>query len=407
MASITKLSNGNYRIVVSDGYDIHGKQKRYSKNWKPPIGLSAKQQKKAAYTVAAQFEEECKSGYHSPERKMKFEAFAEEWFRMIAPKKYKARTILEYRRYAKCAYLEFGHLPLIRITPRVIQNYITQLESEINPATGRKMSAKTIKNYVFWVSSVLSYAVLIQAIRINPCATVFFPKHTKKDALIFTQQQANQFLKMLYETPTPTKYKVFFTLAIFNGFREGELLGLRWKDIDFKQGIITINQQLLYLKKDGQHTLHFDSPKTKSSKRSIRQPEFILSLLRYHYLEQLIAKERFQEEWTNQGYLFTAVSGKPLIPNAPYRWLKGFLKKHNLPPVNIHSLRHYCACTLITKGMDVKTVSDFLGHTSPTTTLSVYAHSFLESRAIATQVITDHLSEGITSLNALQTPNKH
>lgn len=396
MATIRKRKDGSYDIAVTV---------RYHSRWVPPEGIDEADQLQLVNQQAALFEAQCQQEQlRITGSNVKFRIFTEDWFAHIAPAQCKTRTIIEYKRYAKRAYAEFGEIPINMITKQTLQSYVIHLQEQKDPRTDSPISAKTVKNYILFVSSVFSYAVKTGLLQHNPCHDLFLPKVRKKEPRILEKQEAVRFLDLLLHEPdVPMKYRVFFTLAIFNGFREGELLALEWhRDIDFENSIININKASIYLKKDGIRSFLDDDPKTEKSKRSAKQPEFIMELLRSFRLDQMEQRCHFNGEWKDCDRLFLNDRGQPLVPSAPLRWLQRFLKRHNFPNVNVHSLQHFFASALITSGIDVKTVSELLGHSSTTTTLGIYAHSFQVARAKAMPTLVKCFPEEICNINPIR-----
>ena len=106
---------------------------------------------------------------------------------------------------------------------------------------------------------------------------------------------------------------------------------------------------------------------------------------------QKVKKKQLANQWKENNLLFTAWNGEPMNPNTPYHWLKKFCQRNDIPFYGIHSLRHLNASLLIKSGIDVNTVSEFLGHSNTTTTLNTYTHMFNEQKAICSNAIADAL----------------
>ena len=168
------------------------------------------------------------------------------------------------------------------------------------------LSPKTIKNYISFVSSVFDYAVHIKAIKENPCKNATLPKIPKREHKMFTIEQAKQFLDILDQPGTPVKYRAFFQLAIFGGFRRGEILGLEWSDIDFDTNIVHIRRTLHYSKKLG----YYDTePKSKSSVRALQLPENVILTIKQLRNDQLSTRFKLGDAWHSTERLFTTWDG--------------------------------------------------------------------------------------------------
>ena len=182
------------------------------------------------------------------------------------------------------------------------------------------------------------------------------------------------------ESEANYKYTVFFTPAAFTGLRRGELLGLEWKDIDFENDLLRVVRTSEYTKEKGIYT---DTPKTASSRRIIKLPHELTEKLRDFLAWQNDYKAKLGTKWVECDRLFTKTDGSPMGMRQPYRFFERFCERTGMRFVNIHSFRHFNASILIMNGVDVRTVQGCLGHSSATTTLNIYAHSFQEAQARA------------------------
>lgn len=253
------------------------------------------------------------------------------------------------------------------------------------------LSPKTIKNYISFVSSVFDYAVHIKAIKENPCKNATLPKIPQREHKMFTVEQAKQFLDILEQPETDIKYRAFFQLAIFGGFRRGEILGLEWSDIDFDTNIVHIRRTVHYSKKLG----YYDTePKSKSSVRSLQLPESVIFTVKQLRNEQLSKRIKIGDNWHNTERLFTTWNGRQMSGSAPSSWLIKTCERYGLPKVNLHSMRHLNASLLISSGVDVKTVQSVLGHSQASTTLDIYAAAFRDREAQALGAVADILNAG-------------
>ena len=221
----------------------------------------------------------------------------------------------------------------------------------------------------------------------NPCKRVTLPNMVQKERDCYTLEEAQTFLNCLENEPL--KYQAFFVLAIYGGFRRAELLGLEWKDIDFKTGVISISRTSLYTKERGIYT---DTTKTKSSLRSLKMPQCVLDILLRYKADQAKERMKIGDKWINSDRLFVTWNRSPMYPTTTFCWLKKFCQKYGLRELNVHSFRHLNATLLINNGVDPKTVSSALGHTQVSTTLNIYAHTFAEAQAKASETVADVLN---------------
>ena len=225
---------------------------------------------------------------------------------------------------------------------------------------------------------MLHKAVYWQLIVNNPADRVQPPKTQKPKRRYYDDEQCKYLLERL-ETQE-IKYKVAIILTIFTGVRLGELMGLEWDDIDFRNGIISINKASQYLSEKGIFT---KDPKTQNSIRDVAIPTFVISLLKEYqrwYEEQ---KKAFGELWINSNRLFIQADGKPMHPNTISKWFVKFVERIGLPVINFHGLRHTNATLLISQNIDIAVVSARLGHAQISTTFNFYVHPVISHNRIA------------------------
>lgn len=252
----------------------------------------------------------------------------------------------------------------------------------INEKSG--LSPQTIKHYHTFISSVLERAVKWGLILSNPCRRIDPPKATKKDIVYLTEDEAIRMLNLLQQEEI--SYRTLFTLLIYCGMRRGEVLGLEWSDIDFKNNVLSINRTSQYTNEKGIYT---DDVKTASSRRSMKLSGEVIELLKEYKVWQDEQRLAIGDKWNDTDRLFTQWNGLPMSLSTPYKWLQDFTKKNNLPKINIHSLRHTNATLLIKQGVNVRTVAGRLGHSVTSTTLNIYTHELQSADAAAA----DSLSE--------------
>lgn len=453
MATIEKR-NGSYRITVSAGYDMQGKQIKKRMTWKPLLDMTERQIEKELKRQAVLFEEQVQNGQFI-DSSIKFSDFAEIWLNDYAIPQLRPSTVDGYKRNLVRLNAHIGHIKLNKLQPHNItacykaifeegkliapkykakiplktilrERNITRLEIAEKYGIGKRtidtaVSGKAVNektaltiskslniplntlfekisesgdeltgNYMLHLhrllSSILEKAVKWQVILYNPCRRVEAPKVEKKEAAYLDEIQVQELLKCLHEEPL--QYRAMITLLLYSGMRRGELCGLEWSDIDFKNSIIDISKTSLYLTDRG---VFDDSTKTESSKRVIKIPGAALEILKEHKIQQ--AKEYFKlgDLWVKSNKVFTQWNGKPIHPDTITGWFSRFIKKNNLPPIHLHSLRHTNATLLIASGADLRTVSKRLGHSNMTTTSNIYTHAIKSADERAAELLNDIL----------------
>ena len=279
----------------------------------------------------------------------------------------------------KRIYTAIGHIRLDKLTARHIQKFIIELcdaeREDGRDRNGGKLSTKTIKLYKSMISTICDYAVKMQMISFNPCKNVTIPKVITPEKEFYTIEEAQQMLDLFRnEDESNFKYVCFYTLAVYTGFRLGELMGLEWKDIDFKTNVITVNRTCLYSKAKG--GLYTDTPKTSQSLRSLKVPQSIIDMLLKWKDLQDIQRQRVGSKWIETDRIFTKWNGLTLDRSAPGYFFKQFCERTGMRYVSNHSMRHLNASLLINAGVDVKTVQSCLGHSSATAILCIVFGGF-------------------------------
>ena len=251
-----------------------------------------------------------------------------------------------------------------------------------NETTGKPLARKTAVHHLNFISDVFTYAIRMGMLSDNPCRRVFVPKQEQLEKEIFTLDEVRTLFANLESEPM--KYQLYLMLAIYSGFRRGEMLGLEWKDINWEDNVISVRRTSNYTAAKGIYT---DTTKTKKSQRSSKFPPMIMELLKAYKAEQDEEREKLGTKWQDYDRLFVKWDGRPMNNNTPYFWLKEFCEANNFRFCDIHSLRHFYASALINKGVDAAAVSGALGHSTITTTTSIYCHVFNQAQARASEAI--------------------
>ena len=380
MATIRKRGN-SYQIRVSCGYDTNGNHKEQAMTWKPEKGMTERQIQKELNRVAVNFEEACSHGYKATA--VKFQDFAEEWFNEYARFSLRSTTFERMKQLTKRVYPAIGHLRMDKITARQLQGFINSLAKEgANEKTGKPLAPKTIRHHLSFISDIFGFAAKMDVVSENPCSKVTIPKGEVKEKQIYSQEEIALLLSKINNEPT--KYRAFFFLVAYSGFRRSEMLGLEWKDVDFENNVISINRTSNYTAERGIYT---DTTKTKRSKRVLKISPYIMEILKKLKAEQEEEAFRLGDKWIESDRLFVKWDGSPMNNQTPYGWLKEFCEKNEMPFYGIHSFRHFAASALISAGLDVVTVSGALGHCDSGTTLNIYSHMFQTAQARVAQAM--------------------
>ena len=385
--SIEKRGKNSYRLTVSEGFDLSGKPMIHRK--------TVHGTKKDAEVELAKFVTEVQNGLVIDGKSLKFSEFTEIWKRDYGSKELAPSTYKRYCRMLETRLLPyFGHFYINKIKPTDIMKFYDLLEKDTQlvrkqgnngAKTKKPLSGKTILEHHRLLRAMLHKAVYWQLIVANPAERVQPPKSRKPKRRSYDDEQTKILLENLeLLSIEDTKYKVAIILTVFTGVRLGELMGLEWQDVDFKNGIISINRSSQYLADMGVFT---KVPKTESSIREIAIPEFIISLLEEYKLWYEEQKAIYGELWTNSDRLFVQADGKPMHPSTISKWFVKYVGQIGLPVINFHGLRHTNASLLVAQNVDIAVVSARLGHAQISTTLDFYVHPLLSHNRKAGYVL--------------------
>ena len=366
--SIEKRGKNSYRLTVSEGFDLNGRPMIHRK--------TIHGTKKEAEVELAKFVTEVQNGLVIDGKSLKFSEFVDVWKRDYGSKELAPTTYKRYCRMLETRILPyFGHFYINKIRPTDIMKFYDLLEKDTQLVRKKDNNGSKTKKpleHHRLLRAMLHRAVYWQLIVSNPAERVQPPKAKKPKRKSYDDEQTKILLENLEKlTVEDTKYKVAIILTIFTGVRLGELMGLEWQDVDFRNGIISINRSSQYLSDMGVFT---KVPKIESSIREIAIPEFIISLLEEYKLWYEEQKSLYGELWTNSDRLFVQADGKPMHPSTISKWFVKYVGQIGLPVINFHGLRHTNASLLVAQNVDIAVVSARLGHAQISTTLDFYVH---------------------------------
>lgn len=355
----------------------HGKGWQYRIRYKDPHTNKYREKskggfhtKKEAQLAAAEVEKKILNNTYTEITEMTLGSFIIEWMNSVAknnmrPSTFSNRKIIINKRIIP----ELGSLKIKEITPPTIQNFYNKLYEE-----GLSTSyVRTIHNLL---NSMFQHAYKWDMIHVNIMDKVDAPKPTQKEMKTWNIDEINRFLKVSENEPT----YIAFLLAIHTGMRIGEILGLRWKDIDEVNKTIHITQTLVRI--GGK--VFFQEPKTKNSRRQIAITSQLLTELKKHKLRQS----------TEADLVVTTELGTPYNPRNLLRVFDRLIKKAEVPKIRFHDLRHTHATLLLKLGENPKIVSERLGHSKVSITLDVYSHVLPDMQKQTAERFTKLLNSG-------------
>ena len=377
MANITPRKNKDgevisYQIRVFRGRNADGTRlKDFMMTWRPTPGMTKRQIAKELERQATLFEEACKQGQVSIE-KPTFEKYAAYVVELKERNGLKVKTAVRYKDMLKRINAEIGPIKLQDLRPDHLNRLYAKLaEPGQNKKTGGGLSAKTIVEHHRVISTILAQAVKEQLIPFNTAERATPPKLQKHEMDAFEVEEVQAILKAL-ETE-PLKWQVCVQLLIATGARRGEIMGLRWENVDWTENKLYLCENRVYTPESGAISTTLKT----GENRYVSVSPSVMALLKRWRVEQ--AATFLKLGISSSGYVLTAENGGPMHPDSPTDWLYKFSKRHGLPPIHPHKFRHTQASLLIAQGVDILTVSKRLGHAKVSTTLDIYSHMLAKS----------------------------
>ena len=345
--SIFQRKDGTWEGYLTIGYDENGKQKRRYASGKTRAEVRDKLDEIKRQLFAGTFSD----------TQLTVKQYLQQWLD-IKKIDVKPRSHEFYKTYIRL-YIEsrIGRVQLAKLTPLHVQSMMTEIAGTTSKDAANK--ARTV------LTAALKQAVSLGLIPRNPVDAVPKFKHEPKEITLWTPQQVRTFLK----TAEPHRLYAAFYLALATGMRHGEVLGLRWQDVE--GDIITVRQSVITVR-GAQPTI--STPKTKKGIRRIAIGADGVAVLAAHKARQEEERRYLGASWHESGLVFTNEYGDLLIPRNFDRIWYDLQGRADVPRVRFHDLRHFHASLLIDSGLDPRTVADRIGHANP-----VYHPQYLQS----------------------------
>lgn len=298
---------------------------------------------------------------------MKYKQWLNEWLENYVKISTKTRTYLHYKQIVN-GHLndKLGKYEMNDLTPLILQKYISELLKIGNLNTGKGLSSNSVNSIINVIQNSIRTAFNLGYIDKDVSNKIIRPKSVGRPIECLSIVEQRKIEKEILENGKTHLFGII--LCLYTGLRLGELLALEWNDIDFSKGILTVNKSCYDGKRlDGSFGRITDTPKTLSSIRTIPLPKSICKLFR-------------TEKKKSISPFVVTIKGEKVSIRRYQRCFSNLLKKINIPHYGFHSLRHTFATRALECGMDVKTLSEILGHKNPMVTLNRYAHSMLEHK---------------------------
>lgn len=370
----------SYKLMVCVGRD----ENTYKQIWRTrtiprPEGLTPAKEKKEVARIADAWEIEQKEEYERTHEKVSkknitLASFINDvWWKdhVDNPKEHTPSTISFFKYMSQDIVDYFGpKKKLTAIDGEAVKKYVKYCNTEAKTKRGTPYSAATTKHHFDTLKNILEYARRFHYIDYNPCQDLSqkeTPKREKKTVDFLDPMDAKRFIQCLEDEPL--FWRTFMNVLIITGLRRGEATALQWGDVDFDKLTITV-QRNVTIDRNSPDKYHVGPTKTEDV-RTVPITHRLLSLLKERREDQ----EGVYGKVFPSAYIFNRASDPytPIYPTEPTRWQSRFTKRHNLPRVSPHDLRHTAATLALEAGANLKEVQNLLGHSDPGTTMKFYA----------------------------------
>lgn len=401
MATIDTRKNKSGEVT---GYRLRacvGRDEQYKQVWRTctiprPEGLTPAKEKKEVQRIADEWETAQKAEYErthakTDKDKITLADFIENhwWADHVMDGTHTPSSISFYKYMSDDILAYFGQKKQLKtIDAETVKRYIKYLGTEARTKAGRPYSKTSIQHHFSTLRNILEYARRFHYIQSDPCQDLSQKEKPHRDAKkvdFLGVDKAREFMRCLESEPL--FWRVYLNVLITCGLRRGECTGLQWRDIDPDKLTMSVERNVT-IDRNSPDKYRVGSTKTGVARTVPLSPR-VYSLLMELKREQ---EERYSTKMFPTMFIFCRASDprKPTYPTEPTRWQRKFVKRHNLPDVSPHDLRHTAATLALESGASLKQVQELLGHSDPSTTMSFYVG--------LTEAAQRRTTEGIESL---------
>ena len=371
--SIYQRSNGKWRAQVS----INGK--RYGKTCT---------NKRAAQHWIRRMQNEIDQGFDIERSNITLEEYLFQWLEN-SKASIRESTAYQYQLEIKNHIIpHIGHIKLNDLQLFRVEKFYSDLQKS-------GIGARTIRLTHAVLHKALVKAAKYGLINQNPAHGASLPKYGFSEMNVFDSSQVTQFLI----AAQGNRYESLCYLAIHTGMRQGELFGLKWTDLQWNSGNLHVQRQVKRVPGQG---WKFESPKTKSGRRTIMLGESTIDVLRRQKSILTKNKALAGDRWKDLNLIFPSLIGTPGDPSNLRKEFRKILNKASLPEIRFHDLRHTAASLMLNNGVPPIVVSKRLGHANPSITLNTYGHLYVEMQSEAARIMDELVTPIPVGINLLE-----
>jgi integrase len=321
--------------------------------------------KKAAEAALRDLATAAEAGTSVSRSRITVSQFLTDWLETIKPR-IRETTWVSYRMAVERIARQVGAVQLQSLTPLQVESlYATLLER--GGAGGRSLAPKTVRNCHIVLRRALADAERLGLVTRNPAAVAKTVSAPRVEQKTWSSEEIQRF----FDAVAGERLSMAFVLLATTGMRRGEVLGLRWEDVDLDERALSIVQTLTTVS----GRVHIGPPKTGKSRRRVSLDTVTFDALKAHRTRQLEERLAAGDAWSNDGDLvFTDELGGPVHPDRFSRLFDRIARDAELPRIRLHDLRHSYATLALKAGVHPKVVSERLGHSTIAITLDLYSH---------------------------------
>jgi integrase len=388
---LVKLKDGTYSKRITVGSDQStGKQKRITVTGKTQAEVRSNAQKARL---------EAEQGVYKDPSKITVKEWLSQWLEVYAKPAVRQSTFVSYEGYINNHIVpSFGAIQIFSLRADTVQRFYNdkmdsgRRDKAVNQKTGELeikaggLSAKTIRNLHNMLHKAFDQAYKNSLVLKNVIDLVTPPRVVKTEMRVLTQEEQ----KGLLEQAREHRLGIVVILGLGTGMRIGEMLALKWTDIDFNNKLLFVRHTINRLKNYGGDTktvIVIGEPKTEKSRRTIPLDDNLIERLKGHKKIQLSERLKAGNAYDSQDYAFANELGSPVEPRTYQDIFHKLTKQAEISNVNIHALRHTFATRALEAGIPAKTVSEILGHSTVSITLDLYSHVSVDTKRAAIEKI--------------------